>query len=197
MDNSDQSNDQQSGGETNLQYKPSASPEQGYDGSSMSEATGIPLQQIPAVSWSASEYVAHEKSAGWYFALFGATTLLVTLIYILTKDILASVVILLASMVIGVYAARKPSTKSYEINEQGIQIDSVMHHFREFRSFSVIEEGALDSVWLKPLKRFSPVVAMYFPPEDEEKIVDVLSNFLPHEQRELDAIDRFSKRMRF
>jgi hypothetical protein len=38
---------------------------------------------------------------------------------------------------------------------------------------------------------------MYFSPEEEKKIIDVVANFLPHEQRELDAVDRFSKKIRF
>lgn len=196
MDNSE-TPDNQDSNESNWQYNPGDSAEIINDGSDFSQSSGIPLEQIPPVSWSASEYVAHEKSASWYLALFGAGTILVVFIYIVTKDILASIVILLACAVIGVYAARKPATKQYVVDEKGITIDSVPHPYSEFRSFSVIEEGAINSVWLKPLKRFSPVVAIYFSPEDENRIIDVLANFLPHEQRELDAVDRFSKRMRF
>ena len=180
--------------EANWQY-------QGVDdqhaGSNMAESTGVPLQQIPAVQWSASEYVSHEKSTGWYAALFGATIVIVTVVYAITRDVLASVVVFLASGAMSVYAGRKPGTKNYIIDENGVKIDENFHGYSEFRSFSVVEEGAIDSVWLKPIKRFSPMVVMYFGPEDEQEIVDVLANFLPHEERELDAIDRFSKRIRF
>jgi hypothetical protein len=196
MDNSE-TPENQGNNEANWQYKPDNSVESNYVGSDASQTTGVPLQQIPSVSWSASEYIAHEKSASWYLALFGASTVLVAFVFIFTRDILASIVILLACLVIGVYAARKPATKQYVVDEKGVTIDSVLFPYREFRSFSVIEEGAIDSVWLKPLKRFSPVKAIYFSPEDESRIIDVLANFLPHEQKELDAVDRFSKRMRF
>jgi hypothetical protein len=86
---------------------------------------------------------------------------------------------------------------TYIVDEKGIQVQEKFHPYAEFRSFSVVEEGAINSIWLKPLKRFVPIVVMYFSPEDEQKIIDVLANFLPHEERELDAIDRLSKRMRF
>jgi len=38
---------------------------------------------------------------------------------------------------------------------------------------------------------------MYFSPEDEQKIIDTLANFLPQEVRELDAVDRLTRRLRF
>lgn len=169
----------------------------GYDGSGFAETAGIPIQKIPALEWTASEYVAHEKNASWYMMFLAGTFVTVVLVFLITRDILASVVVLLVCASISIFAARKPATNSYVINEGGIKIKDRMYKYGEFRSFSVVEEGAIDSIWLKPLKRFSPPVVMYFSPEDEQKIIDVLSNFLAHEERELDAIDRFSKRMRF
>lgn len=188
--------EQQSEPQTNWQYK-TENPTPGYQGDEFSRSQGVPLPSIPAVEWTASEYVAHEKSANWYFSLFAGSSVLVIAVFLVTRDLLASIVILLACSAIGVYAARKPSIKSYQINEKGIQIDDRFHPYLEFRSFSIVEEGAIDCVWIKPLKRFSPIVVMYFSPEDEQKIIDTLANFLPHEERQLDAIDRFSRRMRF
>lgn len=195
MDNSEQP-ENQSSTESNWQYNPGGTG-QDYDGGDISDGVGVPLQPIPAVEWTASEYIAHEKSAGWYGLLAGGGILLIVFVYVVTRDILASIVILLACVAIGVYAGRKPAIKSYTLNENGVQADEKFHSYSQFRSFSVVEEGAINSIWLKPLKRFAPIVVMYYSPEDEKKIVDVLANFLPNEERELDAIDRFSKRIRF
>jgi hypothetical protein len=195
MDNSEQSENQPTA-ESNWKYNPADSGQE-YDGEDVSDGVGVPLQPIPAVEWTASEYIAHEKSGGWYGALIAGGVLLVAFIYIVTRDILASIVILLSCVAIGVYAGRKPATKKYMLNEKGVQADEKFHPYSEFKSFSVVEEGAIDSIWLKPLKRFRPIVVMYCSPEDEQRIVDVLANFLPNEERELDAIDRFSKRIRF
>jgi uncharacterized membrane protein YobD (UPF0266 family) len=182
--------------EANWQYN-SENSSQPYDGSNMAESNGVPLPTIPSVEWTASEYVAHEKSAGWYGALFAGSILIIVLVFVITRDVLASIVVLLSCIAISIYAARKPATNKYIINEKGVQVQERFRPYSEFRSFSIVEEGAIDTVWLKPLKRFSPPVVMHFSPEDEQKITDVLANFLPHEDRELDAIDRFSKRMRF
>lgn len=168
-----------------------------FAGSELNQAKGVPLPQVPEVSWSASEFVSHEKNAVWYLGLFAGTLVLVALIYLITSDAVASVVVFLACIIVSTFAGRKPAVKNYKVGESGIVIGERSYRYGEFRSFSIVEEGAIDSIWLKPLKRLSPVVVMYFAPEDEQKIVDVLSNFLPHEDRELDVIDRMSRRMRF
>ena len=170
--------------------------EQDYAEAYVSEG-GVPLPSIPVVEWSASEYIAHEKSAGWYLALFAGGGMAAVVVYVISRDILSSIVILLACAAISVYAGRKPSTNRYILSENGVQVEQKFYPYGGFRSFSVVEEGAINSIWLKPLKRFAPIVTMYFSPDDEQKIIDVLANFLPHEERELDAIDRFSKRIRF
>ena len=168
-----------------------------YNGEEFSGATGVPLPAIEPVSWTASEYVAHEKGSSWYFTLYAFGLSVTILVYIITRDIIATVAILAGCISMSIYAARKPSTKKYTIDETGITVDELHHPYSKFRSFSVVEEGAIDSIWLKPFKRTSPTVVMYFSPEEESKIVDVMANFLPHEQRELDAVDRFSKKIRF
>jgi hypothetical protein len=168
-----------------------------YVGEEFGRANGVPLPKIEPVNWSASEYISHEKSASWYLILFAFGVVATAIVYLVTKDIFASVAILLGCVSMGIYAGRKPSVKNYTIHEKGIQVDEIFHSYAKFRSFSIVEEGAIDSIWLKPFKRVSPTVVMYFSPDEEQKIVDVIANYLPHEQRELDVVDRFSKKIRF
>lgn len=173
---------------------------QGYDGADIDgnpRNSGVPLPPLEPISWSASEYIQHHKSASWYLSLTSGGLVLVGLILLITRDLFASIAVLLALATLGIYAGRKPATKQFTISEQGVNVDDTLYQYDMFRSFSVVEEGGIDSIWLKPLKRFSPMVVMYFSPEDEQKIVDMLANFLPNEQRELDNIDKLSKRMRF
>jgi hypothetical protein len=188
--------DEQKDTQSNWEYK-TESASQDYEGANFSETTGVPMQKIPAVKWSASEYIAHEKSSSWYVLFAVGTIVTVALVFAITRDILASVVVLLACGAISVFAVRKPATNNYLIDEKGVKVQDKSYAYSEFRSFSVVEEGAINSLWLKPLKRFTPPVVMYYSPADEQKIIDVLANFLPNEERELDAIDRLSKKMRF
>jgi hypothetical protein len=48
-----------------------------------------------------------------------------------------------------------------------------------------------------PLKRFMPILTIYFEQKDESKIVAVLGQFLPVESHQLDAVDRLMHKLRF
>jgi hypothetical protein len=47
------------------------------------------------------------------------------------------------------------------------------------------------------MKRFMPMTSIYFDPKDENRIVDMLSHFLPEEPKDPDFIDRLTRRIRF
>ena len=163
--------------------------------------TDIPAENTPlsdeTITWQASEYIAHEKPASWYGVLLGASLLITAVVYLLNRDILTSVAIMTVSLCAGFFASRQPSSKQYKLSPKGLEVDGKLFKFADFRSFSIVEEGAIDSIWLKPLNKYKPAIIIYFSPEEEDKIATMISNFLPHEQRELDAIDRASRRLRF
>ena len=155
------------------------------------------VDTIGSVEWTASEYVAHQKSSGWFAALVVSAVITTGIVIAVTGSITSAVVVLLSFIAFGAFAVRKPATKSYKITSEGVTVDSHFFEFEDFKSFSVMEEGAIDCIWLRPLKRFTPTVAMYFPPEEEDKIIMVLENFLPLEDRVHDLVDRLSQRFRF
>ncbi len=155
------------------------------------------LAPVDAITWEASEYIAHEKPITWYLILYGVSLALSLFVYIVTQGIVGSIAIMTMAVCLGFLASRPPQSKQYELSSDGIKINGQLYGYASYLSFSVVEEGAIDSIWIKPIARFKPFIVMYFTPEDEDKIIDVLSNFLPHEQRELDKIDQLSRRLRF
>lgn len=151
----------------------------------------------PEVSWTASEYIAHDKGTGWFMGLAAATGLATVVVYLMTQDIVTVIVVLVVAIVFGAFALRQPRVLSYKIDHSGITIADKHYPYLSFRSFAVQEEGAVDSILLIPLKRFMPGISIYFPPEQEDQIVGTLGNYLPHEDRPPDAIDRLMRKVRF
>lgn len=150
-----------------------------------------------AVSWSASEFIAHHKSFGWY-SLLGLTALVVAfVVWLLTKDVFSSGLVFVGVLLLGVYGAHKPRQLTYSLNNLGITIGSMHHTFSEFRSFSVVSEGAFASIELVPLRRFAMYTTVYFDPADEDKIISVLSTHLPMEQPRNDLVEQLMRRVRF
>lgn len=150
------------------------------------------------VSWTASEFIAHEKSAGWFMLLALVTLVLGAAVYLVSnRDIFSVIVVLVVSAVVGIYANRKPRELEYIVDRAGIHISDKTYAYDLFKSFSLMQEGAVNSIQLMPLKRFMPTISMYVAPDEQEHIVDTLGDYLPLEERQHDAIDRLMHRIRF
>lgn len=152
---------------------------------------------INPVQWTASEFIEHEKNSSWFVVLAAATGVAVVIIYLITHDLITSFVIIIAAAIFGVAAKRKPRTLQYEVDNRGIRIGSKFYGYDIFKSFSILAEGAFSSIQLTPLKRFMPIITLYYPLENEEQILDVLGSYLPHEDRTHDPIDKLMRKVRF
>jgi hypothetical protein len=150
-----------------------------------------------SVSWTASEFIAHDKSPSWYVLLFGGAIILAGVTWLITKDIVAVGVIVLAVGVLAAYSSRKPRELQYTFDGSGITIGEKHYPYTLFRSFAVIEDGAFSSIELIPLKRFSPPLSIYYDPADEDTIARALTPHVPFHARKEDPIDQFMRRIRF
>jgi hypothetical protein len=149
------------------------------------------------VSWTASEYIAHEKSLGWFVLLGLFTVGLAGLVYLVTRDRMSTGVIFVIAVLFGAFAARPPRELEYAVDNKGIHVGGKTYFYSQFKSFSLVEEGAVHSIMFMPLQRFMPPLSIYFAPQDEDRIVNVLSNHLPYEQHRPDVVDRLTRRIRF
>jgi hypothetical protein len=150
-----------------------------------------------AINWTASEFVAHEKSSGWYLGLTAAALVIAGFVYLITRDIISTIVVLVGAAAFGILGSRKPRQQQYNLDAGGVTIGHKRYDFSTFRSFAVMPEGAFSSIVFMPLKRFAQLTTIYYAPEDEDKIVDLISQSLPFEERKPDAVDSLMKRVRF
>ena len=156
-----------------------------------------PMAHDDVVTWSASEFIAHQKSFVWY-ALLGLVAIAVgALIYILTSDKISTGAVIFVAVVMGIAAARKPRTLPYQLDHAGLSIGVKFYDYGQFRSFAVMDEGAFSSVVFMPLRRFMPIITVYFEPQDQDRIVAILADHLPMEAHQLDTIDQLMRKIRF
>lgn len=160
------------------------------------EGDSLDTPESDEVSWSASEFIAHEKTPLWYMSLAGVAAVLVLAVFFLFHDMVAAFAIIFVAILFGFLAAHKPRVLNYHIGPAGLTIDRKMYNFAEFKSFGVIDEGAFSSITFMPMKRFMPTLSIYYPPEEEETIVNALSNYLPFAPVSHDLIDRLMHRIR-
>lgn len=167
----------------------------------ISPAPQPPESQISSdgsdISWTASEFVSHEKSAGWYGTLALVAAIIASMVYLTTRDMISTVVVIVAALAFAVIAGRKPRQLQYQLNRSGILIGNKQFHYGMFKSFSVVPEGAFSSIILRPLRRFAPLTTIYYAPDDEERIIGLISEHLPLEEYKPDAVDNMMRRIRF
>ena len=151
----------------------------------------------PTVTWTASEYITHQKTLGWYALLALAAAALAAIAWLVTRDVFATVTVLVGLLLLAVYASRKPREQSYRLDGAGITIGNRVYGYQEFRSFAIVPEGAFLSVEFTPLKRFAMYTTIYFDPRDADRIVDVLSQFLPMDEPHANLADSLMRRIHF
>ena len=150
-----------------------------------------------SISWTASEYIAHHKSKQWYVKL-GITALVIAfLVWLITRDKISALAVIVGAAVLGVYGARQPRELQYSLDISELAIGRKSYALGEFRSFTIDDQQQFSSVNLLPLKRFSPGLTIYYAPDDEDAIIDLLSQVLPIETHQPDLIDRLMQRIRF
>ncbi len=150
-----------------------------------------------AITWTASEFIDHQKSSNWYMLVGVAGVLISVVVWLFTRDLFPAVAVLLGVLMLGYYSARKPREQAYMLDNHGITIGNRHFAYHEFRSFAVVPDGAFLSVELMPLKRFATYATIFFDPADEERILDRLAGHLPMEQRNSNLTDSFMRRIHF
>ena len=161
-------------------------------------STAIPPQSTEgSISWTASEFVAHKKGSLWYLAVILASVILSGLILLLTRDKISSIAIIVVTIILIFFGAKRPRELEYRIDKEGVLIGPKSFTFDLFRSFSIVHQGVFSSLVFYPMKRFSLLTSVYFDPLDEQKIVAIVSSYLPLEERQRDIIDDLMWKIRF
>jgi hypothetical protein len=148
------------------------------------------------ITWTASEYIEHQRGPSWYGLLVLCTVALAAVTYLLTKDYFATGTIVVVGIIVAVFVGHKPQQVTYELNISGIKVGSKFYDYGSFKSFSITRDGLLNSLNLYPLKRFMPPIAAYFDAKDEERITNLVGDRLPLEEGRLDRIEQLSRRLK-
>lgn len=156
-------------------------------------------QEMPIahVTWTASEFIAHHKTPNWYLKFGGSAVIGSVLVWVVTRDLIAAIVILLMAAIIVYGAGRQPRTLNYALDEHGLYAGEKMYPYDLFKSFSVVHEGPLSSIIFMPIKRWQLATSVYYDPKDEEAIMDALAPHLPMTEYNQDPMERLARKMRF
>lgn len=141
------------------------------------------------IAWEATEYLQREKNKSWYVWLaLAGLGLAGVAVWQQWWSFLALVIVSVAAL--AVYTTRPPRMIQYELNDKGLMEGEKLFPYSEFKAFGVLKEAGSFAIVLKPRKRFSPQVKVYFPEKKGEKIVDIFGARLAMEEVKLDLLDK-------
>lgn len=151
----------------------------------------------PVLQWQASEYINREKNTTWFVGLVVVAVALAVVAIFLMKDFTFALLIVVMAVALAVIARRPSREIQYQLSEAQLRVGEKTFPLGNFRAFGVVQEGAIYSVSLTPVKRFRPSVNVYFPQELGEQIVDILGSVLPMEDMKPDMIDKITEKLNF
>lgn len=147
-------------------------------------------------SWQASEFIHHQKTAGWYMIL-GLITVVLVLAAIITQQWFSIAVFATMTAAVAVYASKEPRVLSYRLDSHGLSIDGKLTAYNRYKSYSVLKDMGWHMIDLDPTQRFAPRVSIIFDSEDLAKITEILDTKMPRIDREPDWIERLTRSIRF
>lgn len=105
--------------------------------------------------WVAEEHVHVDRPSDWYWAL-GIATIACALIAILFSNVLFALLIVVASITLGINAAHPPRIVSFSLTEKGVGTDDEFHTFDEMLSFWVEESESGGTLFIDTPKLMTP-----------------------------------------
>ena len=138
----------------------------------------------PRISWQIEEYTHREKGPDWFWAL-GVIAIAGAAIAVIYHDTLFAIFIVLASIILGTYAARKPDVIEISISDAGIKIRRFFYPFENIKSFGIDEAPTGNHLIIESDRMLTPIVSIPLPDAlDTESLAALLRTKLPEKPHE-------------
>lgn len=154
------------------------------------------------VSWRASDSSDSSPNKQALLGLFVVGAIIVsTLIWLGGFDFgtISAIVVVVLAMVAMVVANRFHSDylEEYSLDIEGVSIGEKFYPYSDLRAFSLIDEDGNATIELLPTKRFLPRLSMYLETDSADKVIETLAQYLPHEERQPDFVDKITRILKF
>lgn len=135
------------------------------------------------LTWQAYEYVHREKSNDWFWAL-GIIAVGGAIAAIFLHNLLFALLILVAGVALGLFAAREPDLVTFAITRRGVRINEDLYSYQNLDGFWIedISEAHVPKLLLKSKKILMPMLVIPIEKVEPEDVYAALLYFLPEEE---------------
>lgn len=134
------------------------------------------------IAWQTEEYVHREKTPDWFWAL-GLIALASATVAVIYDNVLFAILIILASVLLGYYAARIPKIIEIAISNEGIKIKNFLYQYKKIKGFAIDEHTMGNQLLIESDRIIAPLISIPIPNSiSTEEIVQILETKIPHKE---------------
>ena len=150
------------------------------------------------LKWEAEEYTYREKTPDWFYAL-GIIAVSIAGTSIIFKNYLFGILILVATFSLMLFAKRKPSLVSFELNDRGLRINRLLYPYSTLESFWITNhEHGSQKLLVQSKKMLSPLLIIPLGETiNQEEIRSHLLNFLKEKEQNEPIAEKIMERLGF
>lgn len=160
----------------------------------------IQIKKIPQaqnIEWEAPEFIYHEKTSDWFWAV-GILTVALIIVSILLKNFLFSIIIGISGFSLLMYGAKKPNKINFSISNQGIQIGKKLYLFENLNFFWIdYDPPYKKQLILESKKLLMPHILIPIGDANHEMIREALLSFIKEKRIEEPISETISKFLKF
>jgi len=133
---------------------------------------------LETITWSAPEYLHAPKSNDWLWTI-GIVAVVGAVLAFWLKNPLFGIFILLSATVLIMFRVRVPKDISYEINSDGLKMQSKLIPFKKVKGFTIKDEYPNAKLLIEINTNFLPIQSIPIPQELARKIDTELKKIIP------------------
>jgi hypothetical protein len=157
---------------------------------------------IETFSWSAPEFEEKERSVDWFWAL-GVIVVAGAVASILFGNYFFAMLLIIAGILLGFFAIKKPDTVIYELNNKGFKMQTRLYPYEDLKAFWVQiqvpkTEIKRPTLFLKSTRVFLPILSIPIDEEIAPKIKEILTEKnVPQEEMHEHVSDKIMENLGF
>ncbi|MBI4134297.1 MAG: hypothetical protein HY475_02640 [Candidatus Terrybacteria bacterium] len=151
-----------------------------------------------ALSWEAFEFPERQKDEGAWLARTAMVAVPLALTFLLLKNLLGAVVVVLGAFAFLLAAFRKPTKVRFHIDDKGIRINEHFHPFTQLVSFWIFTDPPQERiVSIRQKNMLQQNLALPLGETDPQKVRAALLAHLQEEEQQPSAVDALMRRIGF
>jgi len=152
------------------------------------------------IQWSAPEFHYYHKTSTWYWAM-GGIALVIVGISLIQQNFLFALFVVVAAVLIVVWAGRSPKTVDFKLVEEGLLLNNKLAYpFEKLEGFAIIgtpEDPELSELVLRTKSNVHHWVKVIIATQRKDEVYEFLNDYLPELEYEESFIDHIGRILRF